>query len=188
MSSAMPRKTLSIALLSAFALSACVSNPFKSGEQSAEADSAAAKPAAAAPAEQKSKPAAKSSTVPPGMNANGEVVDSTKIEAGHGQQVKGLNDWEGEITGKPFPGSKFTQLKIGMPMRQVMDLIGQPSDQGAYATAKAWIPFYFGADRYRHELIYKGQGRLIFSGGSVGDWSSGHLTWIIYNKNEPAYR
>ncbi|WP_225433133.1 hypothetical protein [Thauera sedimentorum] len=180
-------RTVSLTLCSAFVLSACVSNPFnKSSDQAGEA-SDSSKTATAAQTEQ--KPAEqKSSAIPPGMNANGEVVDSTKIEAGHGQQVKGLNDWEGEITGKPFPGSKFTKLKIGMPMRQVMDLIGQPSDQGSYVTGKAWIPFYFGADRYRHELIYKGQGRLIFSGGSVGDWSSGHLTWIIFNKNEGAYR
>ncbi|PTD96995.1 hypothetical protein [Pseudothauera lacus] len=177
-------KALPLALLSAFVLSACVSNPFKA--DSAEGGDSAAKPASTSTSSSSARSSA--SAIPPGMNAAGEVVDSSQIEAGHGQQVKGINDWEGEITGKPFPGSKFTQLKIGMPMRQVMDLIGQPSDQGSYVTAKAWIPFYFGSDRYRHELIYKGQGRLIFSGGSVGDWSSGHLTWIIYNKNEPAYR
>ena len=30
-----------------------------------------------------------------------------------------------EITGKPAPGSKFTQLQIGMPMKQVTDIIGE---------------------------------------------------------------
>jgi hypothetical protein len=98
------------------------------------------------------------------MNDRGEVTDSKKVEAGYGQKVKGLGDWEGEITGKPAPGSKFTQLQIGMPMRQVMDLIGQPSDQGAYITGKAWIPFYFGSDRHRYVI------------------------WIIHNANEPQYR
>ncbi|MBA4423313.1 MAG: hypothetical protein C0390_09475 [Syntrophus sp. (in: bacteria)] len=104
------------------------------------------------------------------------------------QTVKGINDWEGEIIGKPAPGSKFTKLKIGMGMRQVTDLIGQPSDQGAYVTGKAWIPFYYGSDRYRHELVYKGQGRLIFSGGSRGSYSSGNLTSIIHNAKEEGYR
>jgi len=104
------------------------------------------------------------------------------------QTVKGINDWEGEIIGKPAPGSKFTKLKIGMGMRQVTDLIGQPTDQGAYVTGKAWIPFYYGSDRYRHELVYKGQGRLIFSGGGVGNYSSGHLTSIIHNAKEEGYR
>lgn len=102
--------------------------------------------------------------------------------------VKGIGDWEGDITGKPAAGSRFTKLTIGMGMRQVTDITGQPTDQGAYVTGKAWIPFYFGSDRYRHELVYKGQGRLIFAGGSAGDWSNGHLIWIIHNAAEPGYR
>ena len=104
------------------------------------------------------------------------------------QTVKGINGWEGEISGKPAPGSKFTKLKIGMGMKQVTDLIGQPTDQGSYVTGKAWIPFYLGSDRYRHELVYKSQGRLIFAGGSVGDFSSGHLISIIHNAQESGYR
>ena len=108
--------------------------------------------------------------------------------AGDTVHVKGINDWEGDITGKPVANSRFTKLTIGMPMRQVTDLAGQPTDQGAYITGKAWIPFYFGSDRYRHELVYKGQGRLIFAGGSAGDWSNGHLIWIIHNAAEPGYR
>ncbi|MEP7296138.1 MAG: hypothetical protein ABI702_08115 [Burkholderiales bacterium] len=108
--------------------------------------------------------------------------------AGDTVHVKGLNDWEGDITGKPAANSKFTRLTIGMGMRQVTDITGQPTDQGAYVTGKAWIPFYFGSDRYRHELVYKGQGRLIFAGGSAGDWSNGHLIWIIHNAAEPGYR
>ena len=107
---------------------------------------------------------------------------------GDTRHVKGINDWEGDITGKPGPGSRFTQLQIGMPMKQVTDLVGTPTDQGAYVTGKAYIPFYFGGDRYRHELVYKGQGRLIFAGGSAGDWSNGHLIWIIHNAAEPGYR
>ena len=108
--------------------------------------------------------------------------------AGDTVHVKGLNDWEGDITGKPAAGSKFTRLTIGMGMRQVTDIVGPPTDQGAYITGKAWIPFYFGSDRYRHELVFKGQGRLIFAGGSAGDWSNGNLIWIIHNAGEPGYR
>jgi len=123
-----------------------------------------------------------------GMNANGEVVDSKKVEAGSGTKVKGIDDWEGEITGKPGPGSKFTQLKIGMGMRQVADLIGQPTDQGSYATGKIWIPWYFGSDKFRYEQVYKGQGRLIFATAGGTDFSSGHLIWVIHNPNEGGYR
>jgi hypothetical protein len=104
------------------------------------------------------------------------------------QTVKGIGGWEGEITGNPAPGSKFKKLQIGMSMKQVTDLIGQPTDQGSYVTGKAWIPFYFGSDRYRHEMVYKGQGRLIFAGGSVGDYTSGNLISIIHNAKEGGSR
>ncbi|WP_237288422.1 hypothetical protein [Variovorax sp. PAMC 28711] len=143
--------------------------------------------AAAAPAPQPTAP----STVgagKAGMDARGTVVDSSKVEAGSGRTVKGLNDFEGEITGNPAPNSKFTKLQIGMTTRQVQDLIGPATDQGAYMTGKAWIPFYFGADRHRFEMTYKGQGRLIFAGGGMGDFSSGNLIWIIHNPNESGYR
>ncbi len=160
------------------------------GGSSSSSSSPAPAPAASAPAPA-AKPApapAPSSKIGPGMNANGEVVDSKKVEAGYGQKVKGAGDWEGEITGKAAAGSPFNKIQIGMPMRQVTDLIGQPSDQGAYLTGKAWIPFYFGGDKHRYELVYKGAGRLIFAGGGMGDWSNGHLIWIIHNASEPQYR
>lgn len=123
---------------------------------------------------------------PPGMNENGEVVDSSALEGGHGETVQGINGFEGEITGKPAPGSKFTQLQIGMPMQQVTDLVGQPTDQGAYVTGKAFIPFFYGNDRYRFEMAYKGQGRLVFAGESMG--TGGNLIWIIHNANDSGYR
>jgi len=104
------------------------------------------------------------------------------------QTVKGINGWEGEIIGKPAKGSKFTKLKIGMTMKQVTKLIGQPSDQGAYVTGKAWIPYYHGSDVYRHELVYKKQGRLIFASDPSGDYNSGNLITIIHNAKEAGYR
>ena len=122
-----------------------------------------------------------------GMDANGNVVDSKSIESGSGRTFKGINDYEGEITGNPAPGSKFTKLQIGMSYKQVTDIVGQPSDQGAYVTGKAWIPFFFGSDRYRHELVYEKTGRLIFAGSSGFD-SNSHLIWIIHNRNEARYR
>lgn len=153
--------------------------------------SAAAAPVAAAPAPAPQPAApARSSGGPAkaGMDAQGNVLDSSKVEAGSGRTVKGINDYEGEITGNPAPNSKFSKLQIGMPVRQVTDLAGPPTDQGAYITGKAWIPFYFGADRHRFEMTYKGQGRLIFAGGGMGDFSNGHLIWIIHNPNEAGYR
>lgn len=130
-----------------------------------------------------------SGKIGPGMNDRGEVVDSKKVEAGFGQKVKGLNDWQGEITGKPAPGSKMAQLQIGMSAAQVMSIMGQPSDQGAHITGKAFIPFYFGSDRYRYEVVYKGVGRLLFASSAGFGWDGNtHLIWIIHNSNEVATR
>lgn len=134
------------------------------------------------------KPAAAQSKTPAGMNEKGEVINASKVESGHGRKVKGIGDWEGEITGIPAPKSKFTKLQICMSMKQVTDLAGQPTDSGAYITGKAWIPFYFGSDRYRYEMVYKGMGRLIFAGGSLGNFTGGNLIWIIHSASEKGYR
>jgi hypothetical protein len=144
---------------------------------------------ATSPQPQKSTEAnSKTTKVGPGMNASGEVIDAAKVESGYGQKVKGINDFEGEITGIPAPNSKFAQLQIGMGIKQAMDIAGPPTDQGAYITGKAFIPFYFGSDRSRFELVYKGQGRLIFAGGSVGNISGGNLIWVINSATESGYR
>jgi hypothetical protein len=140
-----------------------------------------AAPAAAPAAPARSGPGA-------GMDARGNVTDSSKVEAGSGRTVKGLNGYEGEITGNPARNSKFTRLQIGMSAKQVTDIAGAPTDQGAYVTGKAFIPFYFGSDRHRFEMTYKGQGRLIFAGGGMGEYTSGNLIWIIHNANESGYR
>jgi hypothetical protein len=149
------------------------------GTTAPAAKTATAAPAAAAPT---------ASKIGPGMNAAGEVTNPKIVEAGYGQKVKGLEDWEGEITGKPAPGSKFTQLKIGMPMKMVTDIVGTPTDQGAHITGKAWIPFYFGSDKYRYELVYKGQGRLLFAGPAGFSYGTGNLIWVIHSANEQGYR
>jgi hypothetical protein len=151
---------------------------------SAPSPAPAAPAAAAAPAPTANPNAGK---IGPGMNAQGQVVDPKKVEAGWGQKVKGLNDWEGEITGKPVPGSKFSKLSIGMSMKEATDVAGQPTDQGAYVSGKAFIPFYFGSGGTRYEMAYKGTGRLIFAQGSRFS-SSYYLVWIIHSANETGYR
>jgi hypothetical protein len=70
-----------------------------------------------------------------------------------------------------------------------MSIMGQPNDQGAHITGKAFIPFYFGSDRYRYEVTYKGQGRLLFAGGAGWGWDgSQHLIWIIHSAAETGVR
>jgi len=150
---------------------------------------ASAAPAPAAAAATTTAAAASNGAAKPGMDARGYVIDSSKVESGSGRTVKGINDYEGEITGIAAPNSKFTRLQIGMSWKQVTDLIGEPTDSGAYITGKAWIPFYFGGDRHRLEATYKGQGRLIFAGGNgFSGIGSGNLIWIINSANETGYR
>jgi hypothetical protein len=188
---ALARKVKIVAVSGAIALSAgCVSNSSKP-DQETESKPAAAAPTNTTAATTKpgaaTKPAASAVKSTAGMDNQGNVIDPTKVESGSGQQVK-VGEWEGEITGKPVPKSKFARLKIGMSMKEATDIAGQPTDQGAYMTGKAWIPFYFGGDKHRYELTYKGHGRLIFAGGGMGDFTSGHLIWIIHSANETGYR
>ncbi len=165
------RLGLGAALATTWLLAGCLTMP---GSKSSESSTTTA----SAPAAPK---------IGPGMNERGEVVDPKKVESGHGRKVKGLNDYEGEITGVPVPGSKFNNIQIGMPLKQVLDIVGTPTDQGAYVTGKAFIPFFFGSDRYRYEVVYKGLGRLVFAGSSGFD-SNAHLIWIIHSANELGYR
>ena len=117
-----------------------------------------------------------------------KVAESSSDGEKKGKTVKGINGCEGEIFGKPAANSKFKSLQIGMSMKQATDIAGQPSDQGAYITGKAWIPFYFGSDRHRYEMVFKGHGRLIFAGGSLGNYTGGNLIMIIHNSKEGSYR
>ena len=103
-------------------------------------------------------------------------------------EAKSSDAREGDVIGSPATNSIFNKVQMGMGMKQVTDLIGPPTDQGAYVTGKAFIPFYFGGDRYRHELRYKGQGRLVFAGGNVGNLAGSRLIRIIHNVNESGYR
>ena len=86
------------------------------------------------------------------------------------------------IYGNPPPGSPFSKLALGMSMKQVSDLIGEPTDQKSYWTGKSWIPFYYGRDNYRWEYRYKGQGVVTFSGDG-----SQTVYRVIYNPDETGY-
>jgi hypothetical protein len=94
--------------------------------------------------------------------------------------------FDGELYGTPAPGSKFAKLQFGMGLKEVQDNIQMQCDMKGYVTGKAWIPWYFGGDRHRFELFCKGEGRLIFSGGSgFGDVNK--LIKIIVDPKETGY-
>ena len=122
------------------------------------------------------------------ISANKPVTDSSQVQAGRGTMVKGERDWEGEISGIPASANApFTRLRIGMSRQQVIDLVGQPTDQGIYVTGKAWIPWYFGSDRTRWEFAYRQKGRLIFAQNS-GWGTDYYLIWVIHNDRDGGYR
>lgn len=135
-----------------------------------------------APTTQAAAPAA----VPPGMNDKGEVIDSTKVEPGSGTKVKGIDGFEGEIVGKPAKNGKFAQLQIGMSDVAAMKILGEPSAKAKRNTNKIYIPMYTGRDRSRLMMVYKGQGRVVFSGGPFGNENAYTLLYVIHNANEGA--
>ena len=80
--------------------------------------------------------------------------------------------YTGEILGTPAPDSKFAKLQIGMETIEVQKVVGRFPDQvHSYESGKRWIPFYFGNDARRMQVLYKGEGCLVFTGG--GAFSSG---------------
>ena len=121
------------------------------------------------------------------ISGNKPVSDISQAQGGQGTMIKGMGDWEGEITGIPAAGTSFTKLRIGMSRQQAIDIAGSPTDQGAYITGKSWIPFYYGSDRARWEMAYKGKGRLIFS-QNAGFGTDFYLTWIIHYDKDTGYR
>jgi hypothetical protein len=167
----------------------CKEEPKTNSKKTKGKKASASQPVDCVPADQAAAPAAVAAQAPSAsghydLSKNKPISDSSTAEAGKGTAVKGIDGWEGEISGLPAPGSKFTRLKIGMSTDEVFRLIGQPSGQSSYPTGKSHIPFYHGADRWRQEAIYRGQGRLIFS--EQGGWggSGYNLIWIIHCANE----
>ena len=114
---------------------------------------------------------------------NRPIEDVRFVPEDNGVPVRGLNGWEGEISGQPVPGGKFKPLLIGMRPSQVAALIGPPSDYGSYLTERRTRDHlrYFGSDYSRYEMVYRGSGRLIFSTRS-GFGPGRYLTWIVHGQ------
>jgi hypothetical protein len=89
---------------------------------------------------------------------------------------------QGQIIGSPTQDGKFGKLKIGMTLSEVSALIGGGDDQNHYPTGKGWIPFYFGSDTQRIEILYRGEGCLVFTGGNQFGGGSNELIRV---ENDP---
>lgn len=92
-----------------------------------------------------------------------------------------------EVIGTPAPDSKFAKVHEGMYSKEIVDLIGSPTDQKSFQTGKAFIPFHFGSDNYRTEFHYKGEGVLTFSGGGMGEMGSLKLIKVEVDPKESGY-
>ncbi len=112
---------------------------------------------------------------------NAPIEDVRRVPHDNRVPVRGLNGWEGEISGQPVDGGKFARLLIGMRPGEVATLIGPPSDYGSYITAQRTHEHlrYFGSDYSRYEMVYAGSGRLVFSTRS-GFGPGRYLTWIVH--------
>jgi len=88
------------------------------------------------------------------------------------------NQPEGEIIGTPAKSSKFAKLQLGHTFREVSDLIGAPDDILRHETGKRWIPYYFGSDAQRLQVLYKSEGCLTYTGGNVFGGGSNKLIRI----------
>ena len=83
----------------------------------------------------------------------------------------------------PPPNSPLAKIEMGMSPREVEGTLGPPNDENAYMTGKAFIPFFYGRDRWRRAYFYKGLGRVVF-GGSGGFSASAHVVRVDYDPNE----
>ncbi len=91
--------------------------------------------------------------------------------------------FEGEVYGNIPAGSKWSRLIIGMDQTEVERILGGTShDVRVMPTGKAFIPFYYGTDRHRYEVVYRGQGSVSYTGGSWGG-GRGVLMMINYDPN-----
>lgn len=60
-------------------------------------------------------------------------------------------------------GSKLAKVQKDMSPEQVTQIMGPPTRTKTYPTAKAFIPYYYGADAgVNTEWAYKGVGRVVF--------------------------
>lgn len=107
-----------------------------------------------------------------------------------GREVASIDDsFTGEVVGSPAPGAKFARLKIGMSTGEVQDVMDRvPDRQHAYESGKRWIPFYFGNDARRMQVLYKGEGCLIFTDGNVWGSAGGDLIQIEHDPSGACYQ
>jgi hypothetical protein len=90
----------------------------------------------------------------------------------------------GEIVGTPAGDAKFARLQIGMHMKEARQILGRAPDQlHMYESGKRFIPFYYGNDANRMQVLYLGEGCLVFAAGNPQGGASGDE--LIRIENDP---
>ena len=122
--------------------------------------------------------------------AQASAPATPSVATGKGRAVKSRDGkFEGEVIGQARPGSKFAKLQIGMQMSEVQNAFGRAPDRlHTYESGKRWIPFYFGNDARRMQVLYKGEGCLIFTDGNAWGGAGGDLVTIEHDASGACYQ
>ncbi len=95
----------------------------------------------------------------------------------------------GEVIGQAAPDSGFARLRIGMTPSEVQDVMDRaPDRQHSYESGKRWIPFYYGNDARRMQVLYRGEGCLIFTDGNIWGGAGGDLVQIEVDPGGACYQ
>jgi hypothetical protein len=144
-----------------------------SAAQAPGGTTAAAPATGAAPA----NPAATTANPAPAAGAASPYGPTRKVKSKDGR-------FEGEIVGTVAPASRFAKLQIGMTLEEVTALIGAPDNMVRHETGKRWIPFYYGNDSQRLQVLYRREGCLTFTGGNVFGGGGNELVRITATQRQ----
>jgi ABC-type phosphate transport system substrate-binding protein len=152
------------------ALAGCVSTTSTTTTASLAQSSVTASPSAAPATTPAAAPA-------PAGTAASSYGTARKVKSKDGR-------FEGEIVGNIAPGSRFARLQIGMTLEEVTALIGAPDNMVRHETGKRWIPFYYGNDSQRVQVLYRREGCLTFTGGNVFGGGGNELVRITATQRQ----
>lgn len=124
----------------------------------------------------------------PAAAASGAAAATAPAAAG--RVVKSRDGtFEGRVIGTAAADSKFARLVIGMNVGEVQDILNRGFDRWhVYETGKHWIPFYFGEDARRMQVMYRNEGCLVFTAGNMWNKAGGTLMVIEVDPSGKCYR
>ena len=101
---------------------------------------------------------------------SGALLSGCKSSEGSAAPAKAAPEKPAPAKAAPVKGaaapasSKLSKVANDMSPEQVQEIMGSPSGQASYPSAKTFNPYNFGNDSgNRVEYKYKGQGRVVFA-------------------------